>query len=271
MIIKEIKSKEIISKSNLPESDYVINPYVGCCHSCIYCYARFMKRFTNHEEELGQFVDIKINSPELIPDSDKKYKGKSFFISSVTDPYLQLERKYKLTKQILEKLVDWDIKIGIQTKTDLVLRDLDIIKKLKNCEVGLTITTTDDNFRKEIEPYTASIEDRVAALKELKKNGIRTYVFIGPIMPYFCDWKSIVNMTKDYADFYYFENLNVKGSIWFSIEEWLKNKHPEYLKKYIEIYDTDNDYWINIKKEIEEFCSKNNIIGKVCFHAPKTK
>lgn len=266
MIIKEIKSKTIIAKSNLPDSDYVINPYVGCCHSCIYCYARFMKKFTNHNEEWGQFVDIKINAPELIPISDKKYKGKSFFISSVTDPYLQLERKYKITRQILERLVDWDIKIGIQTKSNLILRDLDIIKKLKDCEVGITITTTDDNLRKEIEPYTASVEDRINAIKELKKNGINTYVFIGPIMPYFTDWKKIILETKDYVSFYYFESLNIKGTIWFSIERWLKQKHPELLKKYIEIYSPDNNYWENIKNEINNFCLENNIIGKICFH-----
>ena len=271
MIIKEIQAKSIITESHLPESDYVINPYVGCSHACIYCYACFMKKFTNHDEKWGDFVDVKINAPELIPKNKDKYKGKSIFISSVTDPYLQLEGKYKLTRQILEKLVGWDSNFGIQTKSDLILRDLDIIKKLKNCEVGFTITTTDDNLRKEIEPFTATVENRIKALRELKNAGIKTYVFIGPILPYFTDWKDIVLNTKDFVDHYLFENLNVKGIIWYSIEKWLKEEHPELLQKYIEIYSTKNNYWIDVKNEIESFCKEQKIDGRVYFHGEENK
>ena len=265
MIIKEIKSKTIIAKSNLPGTDYVINPYVGCSNACIYCYARFMKKFTNHNEDWGQFIDIKINSPELIPDSDGKYKGKSFFMSSVTDPYLKLEEKYKITRQILERLINWDIDLSIQTKSNLILRDIDIIKKFKNCKVGLTLTTTDDNLRKEIEPFASSVDSRINVLKKLKENHIKTYVFIGPIMPYFSNWKDIVIKTNNYVDFYYFDHLNIKGEIWYSVAKWLKNNHPEYLKNYISIYNTNNNYWINLKKEIELFCAENNINKIICF------
>jgi DNA repair photolyase len=99
--IREIKAKTIITKSGL-DVDYVINPYVGCLHGCIYCYARFMKRFTNHHEPWGKFLDVKINASELIPKNSKKYKGKAIMISSVTDPYQPAERKYKLMRGILE-------------------------------------------------------------------------------------------------------------------------------------------------------------------------
>ncbi|MFH1636919.1 MAG: hypothetical protein ABIB71_00675 [Candidatus Woesearchaeota archaeon] len=102
--INEIKARSIISKSNLPDADYVINPYVGCMHSCLYCYARFMKRFTGHKEPWGEFVDVKVNAPELIPPKASKYRGKSIFLSSVTDAYLPLERKYQVTRKILKKL-----------------------------------------------------------------------------------------------------------------------------------------------------------------------
>lgn len=106
MKIKEIKSKTILSKTGLP-ADYVINPYVGCLHACAYCYARFMKRFTGHREPWGQFLDIKINAPELLEkEIRKKKKGKVMF-SSVTDPYLPLERKYQLTRQCLKILLEY--------------------------------------------------------------------------------------------------------------------------------------------------------------------
>ena len=174
MKVKEIKASSIITKSNLPDADYVINPYIGCTHACIYCYARFMKRFTGHTEEWGEFLDVKINAPDLIPEQTNKYRGKSVFLSSVTDAYLPIERKYQLTRKILKKLVALQPNIGILTKSDLVLRDIDLLKQFKNCEVGLTITTSDDNLRKEIEPFTSSIQNRIKALKRLKESGIRT-------------------------------------------------------------------------------------------------
>lgn len=217
--IKEIKAVSIITKSNLPDSNYVINPYVGCLHSCLYCYARFMKRFTGHLEPWGDFVDVKVNAPDLIPDKTKKYEGKSIFLSSVTDAYLSLEKKYQLTRRILEKLIPLKPNLGVLTKSDLVLRDIDLLKQFKNCEVGLTITALDDNLRKEIEPLTSPIPNRIKALEKLKEAGIKTYVFIGPIMPFLTDWKKIILETKHCSDLYMFENLNVRGSIWDSIKK----------------------------------------------------
>ncbi|MFA6422108.1 MAG: radical SAM protein [Candidatus Buchananbacteria bacterium] len=270
MKINEIQAASIITKSQLPDADYVINPYVGCMHSCIYCYARFMKRFSGHNEEWGDFVDAKINAPDLIPAKTNKYKGKSIFISSVTDPYLSLERKYKLTRQILEKLIPLQPKLGILTKSDLIVRDIDLLKQFKNCEVGLTITTIDDDIRKEVEPFTSSIENRINALKELSKSGLRSYVFIGPIFPYLTDWKKIILKTKKYANFYMFENLNVSGSVWKSIKSWLEVKHPELMGKYETIYFAKNSYWDEVENEIKKFCKEQKVKYKIFFHHKKS-
>ncbi len=269
MILKEIKASSIITKSNLPDADYVINPYVGCMHSCIYCYASFMKRFTGHVEPWGQFVDVKINAPDLIPEKSLKYKNKSIFLASVTDPYLSLERKYELTRKILKKLIPLEPKLGIQTKSNLIVRDIDLLKQFENCEAGLTITTIDDDIRKEVEPHVSSVSDRITALKEMREAGIKTYVFIGPIFPFLTDWKDIINKTKEYADFYMLENLNVKGNIWNNIKSWLQQKHPELLEKYEKIYFTKNDYWNDVEKEIKGYCLENKIDCRIYFHHGK--
>lgn len=269
MKIKKIKASSIITKSNLPDADYVINPYVGCMHSCLYCYARFMKRFTGHTEEWGKFIDVKINAPDLIPTKTTKYRGKSIFLASVTDAYLPLERKYQLTREILKKLILLQPNLGVQTKSDLVLRDIDLLKQFKNCEVGFTITTLDDNLRKEVEPFASSIQNRIKALEKLKEKGIRSYVFIGPILPFLTDWKQIIFKTKHCSDFYMFENLNVAGSIWESVKNWLKAKHPELLEKYEHIYFSKNDYWNIVETEIKSFCLTNNIDCRIYFHHGK--
>ncbi len=269
MKIKEIHASSIITKSNLPDADYVINPYIGCIHSCLYCYARFMKSFTGHKEEWGRFVDVKINAPDLIPTKTTKYKGKSIFLASVTDAYLPLERKYLLTRKILEKLIPLQPNLGVQTKSDLVIRDIDLLKQFRNCEGGFTITTLNDNLRKEIEPLTSSVQNRIKALEELKKTGIKSYVFIGPILPFLTDWKKIILKTKHCACFYMLENLNVRGSIWDSVQKWLKEKHPELLEKYKDIYFSKSDYWNKVEKEIKQFCKEQKIDHRIYFHHGK--
>ena len=110
MLVKEIIVNNYVTKSNLPFCDYVINPYVGCTHGCKYCYASFMKRFTGHTEEWGSFVDVKLCEKPL---SKKKLTGKAVFLSSVTDPYNALEKKYMVTRNILEELTEIDSRIYI--------------------------------------------------------------------------------------------------------------------------------------------------------------
>ncbi|MBU1622838.1 MAG: radical SAM protein, partial [Nanoarchaeota archaeon] len=141
MIIREIQSKSIITKSELPESEYCLNPYIGCSHGCIYCYARFMKRFTGHSEPWGDFVDIKMNAPELARNSVKKIKkaGGVVLIGSVTDAYQPIEKKYQLTRNVLIELLKEDIPISILTKSALVTRDIDLLSQFSCCSVGLTI------------------------------------------------------------------------------------------------------------------------------------
>ncbi|MFC1645346.1 radical SAM protein [Patescibacteria group bacterium] len=266
MKIREIQASSIITKSNLPDADFVVNPYVGCMHCCVYCYAVFMKRFTGHgDEDWGSFVDVKVNAADLVPEKSEKYKGKLIFISSVTDAYMPIERKYQLTRKVLEKLVNLQPRLGVHTKSDLVLRDIDVLKKFLDCEVGITITTLNDEIRKEIEPLASSVERRVKALEELKKEGIRNYVFVGPILPFLTDWKEIVLKTKHCTDLYMFESLNVKGLMWQGVKKWLQERHPELVCEYEKIYFSKNDFWSDMKKEIEEFCEEQCVECRIYF------
>lgn len=266
MIIREIEAKSILSKTGIPIADYVINPYIGCIHSCIFCYARFMKRFTGHGEEWGEFIDVKINAPDLIPKVGSKYKGKYIFLSSVTDPYLPLERKYKLTRQIIQKLIPLEPVLGILTKTDLILRDLDLIKQFENSEIGFSFSTLDGDIRKEVEPSASPVEDRIKALKEIHESGIKTYVFISPILPFLTDWKDIVNNTQDHTDYFRFENLNVTGTVWGCVKAFLEDKYPDLVHEYREIYFHDNPYWEIVEQEIIEFCKGEKLDCRIHFH-----
>jgi DNA repair photolyase len=181
MVVREIRSKTILSVSKV--YPYVINPYVGCQHNCLYCYAHFMKRFTGHREPWGQFVDVKVNAPDLLKSEINRKKPGKVWISGVCDPYQPLEAKYKLTGRCLEILAQNNWPVVVQTRSPLVLRDMDIIKKGRSFEVGLSITTADDHIRKIFEPNAPPIKERVRALDELHHAGIKTYVMIAPILP----------------------------------------------------------------------------------------
>jgi DNA repair photolyase len=211
MIIKEIQAKAILSKSKV--YDYVINPYTGCQHGCSYCYARFMKRFTGHQEPWGQFVDVKVNAPDLLMVEIHKKKPATVWISGVCDPYQPIEAKYKLTRECLKILAHNDWPVIVQTRSPLVLRDIDILKEGRNFEVGLSVTTADDGIRKLFEPNAPSIKDRIAALDMLHRSGIRTYVMIAPMLPGAeglaeilagkIDYVIVDRMNYNYADWVY--------------------------------------------------------------------
>lgn len=174
MIVNEIESKSILTESKLPETDFCINPYVGCSHRCVYCYARFMKRFTSHTEPWGEFVDIKTNSVELIRKKLKLIKNRKgvVLLGSVTDAYQPLERKYEITRGLLKELLQSELSVSILTKSDLVLRDIDILKQFKNITVGITITSIDEKVCRVLESGASSVERRLEALKKLHESGI---------------------------------------------------------------------------------------------------
>ena len=256
MKIKEIEVKDYISQSNLPNADYVINPYIGCPHGCKYCYASFMKRFTKHKEDWGKFIDIKHAKN---PISTKKLDGKKVFLSSVTDCYNSYEETYQITRSILEKLVNCNCTLYISTKSKLILRDIDILKQMKNVTVSLSINTLDENFRQDMD-CASTIKERLETLKELHKNNIKTVLFMSPIFPQITDYKKIIENTKQYIDEYWFENLNLRGDYKLDILNYIDKKYPQYSTLYYQIYEQkEEEYWILLSKEIEEYCNQNKI------------
>lgn len=264
MKIKFVDAKNVITKSNIPGIDFVINPYTGCQHGCIYCYAEFMKRFTNHGgENWGEFLDVKqIKLDKIKPE---KYDNKKILISSVTDPYLPLEMKYRNTRRILEKLIGTKAQILILTKSRSVVRDIDLFKQFENIHVGISINTLDVNFAKEIEPLASKPYNRIKALQEIKNNDITTYVFISPIFPKITDYQAIIAETREFTDYYLFENLNFRSHNIPRIFELIEEKYPSLLSYYKKIKD-DPTLWDEFQDEIERYCSQQKIKFKIEFH-----
>lgn len=265
MKIKEKKVKSVITKSNLPDADFVLNPYVGCQHACIYCYADFMKRFTGHKgEKWGSFVDVKINASETIKPKSIK-KDSLILIGSVTDPYQPLEAKYKITRGCLEKLLESQPKLEILTKSSLVLRDLDLLKQFKNLRVGISIGILDEDLSRKLEPYVSSPRKRLETLKKLHEEGIRTYLFISPIFPEITDFKELIECSKDYINEVLFENLNIRANNRKNIFDFLQQNKPELIPLYEQI-QKDPSYWNDLEIRISRYCKRSNIPHKIYFH-----
>ncbi|MBI3343235.1 radical SAM protein [Candidatus Gottesmanbacteria bacterium] len=193
MDVREITAKSILNRCGIPGIDFVVNPYIGCRFACKYCYASFMGRFVGKTvADWGEYVYAKVNAPELLrAELPKKLKnkgaGKEIFFSSVTDPYQGMEVKHQLTRACLEELIAFDFEglVSILTKSDLVLRDINLFKKLSRVSVGLTVTSTDDGVSRFFETYAPPSSRRIEALTTLHKQGINTYAFIGPLLPHF--------------------------------------------------------------------------------------
>lgn len=255
--INEINVKTVLTKSNLPIAGYSINPYVGCTHSCKYCYACFMKRFTGHTEEWGTFLDVKMWTKIKNPN---KYKGQTMIIGSVTDAYNQYEEQYKRTRTFLEEMQGSEVNLIITTKSDLVLRDLDLIKTYPNPLISWSINTLDEKFKNDMDK-AVSIERRIEAMKKVHEAGIRTTCFISPIFPGITNVFEIIEKIKDYCDYIWLENLNLRGTFKGDIIKYINENHSELKDLYSKIYTKkDMSYWENLDKQVQEYANKNGFM-----------
>ena len=209
MTVNEVYAKTILSKSKV--FDYSVNPYVGCEHGCTYCYARFMKRYSGHREEWGDFVDAKVNAPGLLRVELKKKTRGRVWMSGTCDPYQPLEKKYELTKKCLEVLLEHSWPVTVQTKSSLVIRDVDLLRKIRDVEVGVTVTTADDDVRKVFEPNLPSISERVETLMKLRRAGIRTFAMIAPLLP---KAEGLPALLRNRTDYVLIDRMNYHYADW---------------------------------------------------------
>jgi DNA repair photolyase len=180
--VRDVQARSILNKSKI--FDYCLNPYTGCGVGCLYCYARlFIPRYSGHTEPWGRFVDVKVNAPELLRKQLVRARRGTVWIASVCDAYQPLEAERGVTRRCLEELLARQFPVNIQTKSARVVRDLDLFRRFEDIEVGFTIATDDESMARLFEPQASPVADRVAALDLLQANGVRTFAFLGPLLP----------------------------------------------------------------------------------------
>ena len=265
--MKEIISKTIITKSKLPNVEWVLNPYVGCTTGCSYCYARFMGRFTGHgQDKWGTYVDWKSNAVELLKKEAPKIKKKGgiVLLGSVTDSYQPLEKKLKLTREILKVLLENQIPISILTKSDLILRDIDLLEKFDYCEVGISLGTYSNEY-KIFESRASSHIERINVLKMMyKKGNIKTYAFVGPIHPFISKMEDIFHEFYNYVDFAMGEIINLKCGNTEDVVASLQKNSSISVSEYFQIAKSDDFFNQNLNL-FDSLCLKYNIPNKGFF------
>lgn len=254
-VVKIVPVKNVIVKTSLPVGDYAVNPYTGCAHGCKYCYASFMKRFTGHAEPWGSFVDVK----DWTVKDTEKYRGKELFFGSVTDPYQPAEGTFCRTRALLEQLQGSGARISIATKSDLVLRDLDLIKTFPDARVSWSLNTLDEDFKNDMDA-AVSIGRRLAAMRAFHEAGVRTTCFISPIFPGITDCEEIIRAAKGSANLIWLENLNLRGGYKAEIFRYISEKYPRLLPLYEEIYRRgDRAYWRALDAKLRRFCEEEGL------------
>ena len=177
--IREVRCKTLLRRLDFGrrELEYTANLYKGCTHGCVYCYAPSLVR---DERRWGGFVDVKVNAPAMLRKELREAAKAPVFLSSASDPYQPVEARYELTRRCLEELHASAFPVVILTRSPLVLRDVDLLKKMGWVRVGCSISTASDRL---YEPGVPPLERRLETLRALADAGIMTWVSLAPVVP----------------------------------------------------------------------------------------
>jgi len=255
------RCKTVLGRSGIRSVDYSVNPYLGCEHGCVYCYARFMSRMGHAGEEWGSFVDVKVNALERLKDEAGRRRKGVVLLSSVTDPYQPVERRFKMSRGSLEILLERQFPVVVQTKSDLVLRDLDLLQMFDDCEVGFTVTSLDDEVRRAFEPRASPIRARLNALRSVSEAGLDTFVFLGPLLPYLCEegLEELLDELAETVGRVIIDRLNIKSGNLRPIRRVLSENYPDLQSEFESALSPESDYYDRLKRDLAAMCRRRSI------------
>ena len=252
IVVKYTLVDQILTPSGIESIEYSLNPYIGCSHGCVYCYARYLLMRRGYKpEDWGKIVFVKSNAISRLKDEIRWKKKGRIYLSTATDPYQPLENECQVTRRLLEVIAKYDWPLDILTKSSLVLRDLDLLVNMSNVRVGMSISVTEE-YRRFLEPVASSYYERLRTLEKLIEvfGSQRVHVFFAPFIPILSE-DSLVRIIDDLASIgirrIFFDKLNIKAKNWITInpaleimgvpkeEFWRKAKSPKY--------------WDRVKKE----------------------
>jgi DNA repair photolyase len=269
--VHEIACKGLLNPSGIPGIDYTVNPYTGCSHACAYCYARFMARHTAHGLPWGAFCDPKTNAPEVLAKEVRRKPPGRVSLSTVTDPYQPAEARYGLTRRLLEILADSGFTVSLLTKSDLVLRDLDVLSRFPpgTVEVGFSLNSSDDAVRRAFEPGAPPVSARLDALETLAGAGVPTWVFLAPALPVLTEsgLESLVGRIASGTGRMLADRLNLKcgnqGPVWRVLSARFPSVVPEW-NRLLRGPDRGDAYFSGLFDRLDSLCREKGLAFERC-------
>jgi DNA repair photolyase len=250
MKIRPCSNRPILEPCSLEGYAYQLDPYIGCEHRCHYCYA-LNQAETDWAEEI-------LTHPDLISRLSHELSAlepQPIYIGWNSDAYQPCEESYRQTRQTLELLAARGSSVCILTKSDLVVRDIDLIASMQGLSVGFSIAFQDEHIRQLFEVAAPPNERRIEALRRLRAAGIETYVLITPVMPFISDVKALIEMVAPYADTIWIYGLSFEREgdrNWQNVRSILERHLPEMTAKYRQItFSADHLYWVELRQELE--------------------
>ena len=204
--IEEVGARTILTPQNeasalYPDYDFSLNPYQGCGMGCAYCYVMGYPFAEAHPLAWGKWVRPKVNAAFLLGKARAKVWGKRLFMSSATDPYQYVERRYRLTRDCLKVLLECNIeRLTVHTRSHLILEDLDLLTAFRDrVEVGFSVPTDDDRVRQRLEPHAPTIDLRMRTMRKLRESGIRVWASVAPMV--YCCPDRFASLLAEVAEF----------------------------------------------------------------------
>jgi len=234
-LVREITCKSVLTETGLP-ADYAINCYVGCQHACVYCYARYMKRFTGHPEPWGAFVDVRTNAPQVLAKEVRRKPQASVMLSSVCDGWQPLETKYGVSGQCVEILARSGWHVSILSKSALVMNVLPLLEG-KPADIGVTVTTFDERIRRVIEPGASPTHQRFQLLADAAARGIAIWAFLGPFLPGLTDTEdNLAELFEAAAKLpvthLHWDRVNFRSGVAASLRQMAREHFPHLVREY---------------------------------------
>lgn len=263
-----------LSPSRLPGLRYSLNPYFGCEHGCLYCYARSVF----HDEEVartwGTFVKAKRNIAEVLAKELRRKDKGTIGLSTVTDPYQPIESRLQLTRACLQIAKNSGFKVSIQTKSSQVLRDTDLISG-PAFEVGVTITTMNPALSREIEPRASPPDERQQILERYHERKVETWIFLGPIIPGVNDQieniEQIIRIAKVTDSRLLFDKLNLRPHVLQSLSPFLIKEASNSLENLPILLSGESDYWDRTSAKVRSLCQNMGVRCEPAFPMPSER
>jgi len=269
--VVEVECSAVLQRTGL--TDYTVDGYQGCEHSCVYCSHQPLFRGERQNGIWGKRVEVRVNAPEVLAREVTRFRKGRVLLSHGCDGWQPVEEHYGISRRLLEVLRHHHIPITILSKGHGVVRDFDLLSKRGRVEFGVSLCTMDRSLWLELEPRAASVDERLALLERAKSKGLDCFVFLGPLIPDLTDTPEDLRnafqcLAELRVDFFYVDTLIPSPKVWFGVKAYLERAHPEMVEQVRQVlYDRQarDAYKERLRRRVTSMAKRHGLVERLIF------